>query len=352
VERIWLDLAAEFTERGHDVAFVCRRDKAVAAAQHPFALRFISPEQAGERLSRNLLRDLRYSLRAFVRLPPADVTIINCTFLPLLSRAIRGRVIYSVARMPKGQVKAYRRAGVDCLAAVSSTVVDAIVREDPASQPIAVAVPNPIRLAPFQRAASMRRAVPGRIVYAGRIAREKGLEILVDACRRWRTDDDPAVHLRVLGPWAIDRGGSGEDYVAELRARAGDLPIEFVGSVDDRDNYAQELAAGSAFVYPSIAERGETFGVAPLEAMAAGTPTIVSALECFGEFSQPGRNSLSFNHRGEDPAAELLRALRQIPEVANPLSVAGQETAAKFSVPAIASRWEEHFTRLVKGNRA
>jgi glycosyltransferase involved in cell wall biosynthesis len=44
------------------------------------------------------------------------------------------------------------------------------------------------------------------------------------------------------------------------------------------------------FVYPCLAEQGETFGLAPLEAVACGAVPIVSDLSCFGDFITPGVN--------------------------------------------------------------
>ena len=38
------------------------------------------------------------------------------------------------------------------------------------------------------------------------------------------------------------------------------------------------------FIYPSKAERGETFGLSVLEAMSCGTVPIVSSLACFKDF--------------------------------------------------------------------
>ena len=61
-----------------------------------------------------------------------------------------------------------------------------------------------------------------------------------------------------------------------------------------------------------MAERGETFGLAPLEAMACGAVPIVSDLACFRDFISPGVNGLVFNHRVADPAAQLAQEILTI----------------------------------------
>jgi len=46
--------------------------------------------------------------------------------------------------------------------------------------------------------------------------------------------------------------------------------IDWVGPVFDADRLARHYERATVFAYPSLAEKGEAFGVAPLEAMASG----------------------------------------------------------------------------------
>ena len=63
------------------------------------------------------------------------------------------------------------------------------------------------------------------------------------------------------------------------------------------------------FCYPSVAERGETFGVAVAEAMAAGCAPVVSALDCFRELVRDGDTGLVFDHRAPDAPSRLAEAM-------------------------------------------
>lgn len=59
------------------------------------------------------------------------------------------------------------------------------------------------------------------------------------------------------------------------------------------------------YCYPSLADKGETFGVAPLEAMGLGIPTVVSALECFSDFLKDKESGLIFDHHSQDAVSRL-----------------------------------------------
>src|SRR5205807_3156406 len=121
---------------------------------------------------------LIYASRAAAALPSADVTITNSVFLPLvLRRRKAGRIYVQLGRYPKYQVLLYWR--VDRLQAVSRAVADGIRRQAPwLDRKIAVigyAIPD----AYFQPPALPSRGKT--VLFVGRIAREKGIELLVKA---------------------------------------------------------------------------------------------------------------------------------------------------------------------------
>jgi glycosyltransferase involved in cell wall biosynthesis len=96
----------------------------------------------------------------------------------------------------------------------------------------------------------------------GRLHRQKGFDLLIDALRRL-----PAGSVRLL------IGGSGPEEVA-LRRRAADLPcVEFTGALDEVPDF---LARCDIVVVPS---RYEPYGLVCLEARAAGRPVVVSAVD-------------------------------------------------------------------------
>lgn len=96
----------------------------------------------------------------------------------------------------------------------------------------------------------------------GRLHRQKGFDLLIDALRRLAPG---SVYLLI--------GGSGPEEAA-LRRRAAGLPcVEFTGALDDVPAF---LARCDIVVVPS---RYEPYGLVCLEARAAGRPVVVSAVD-------------------------------------------------------------------------
>jgi alpha-1,6-mannosyltransferase len=97
--------------------------------------------------------------------------------------------------------------------------------------------------------------------YVGRFAKEKELDVLLDG---WRE-----VHRRTGAQLALVGDGP---MRARLVAQADGSPwVRFLPYERDRDRLADLLAAVDLFVAPSS---NETFGLAPLEALASGTPVL------------------------------------------------------------------------------
>jgi glycosyltransferase involved in cell wall biosynthesis len=103
------------------------------------------------------------------------------------------------------------------------------------------------------------------------------------------------------------------------------------------------------FCYPSLAEQGETFGVAVAEAMAAGAAPVTSNLACFTDFVRDGDNGLVFDHRGAAPAealaAALIRLLRE-PVLRRQLVASGRTTAREYDYSAYADKLLAGFAQL------
>lgn len=354
VERIWLDIARELAGRGHDVTVVSRDADARARESEGLSLRYVRPAfRSSASLGVNLAKDAIYSLARSVAPPSADVYVTNAFWLPVLLglRGLGRRVVVSVERAPKGQMRLYRRAGVRCLCAASRDIKEQILREDPLCHRIATSVPNPVDLRAF-RSPVARRDFSGEreVLYMGRIHPEKGLEILVRAfaqCAR----DLPRTRLVLLGPWRTEDGGGGEAFRARLTEAADNAPVTFEEAIHDRDALAARLQRAHLFCYPSIAERGEAFGVAALEAMATGLVPVLSSLACFEEFLRPGINGFRFDHRAPQPEEELAQALRAAfadPERLHAMGERAARTAERFSVPRIAERFERLFERIAR----
>ena len=125
--------------------------------------------------------------------------------------------------------------------------------------------------------------------------------------------------------------------------------------ISDASELAKELRTCDVYCYPSIAEQGETFGVAPLEAMAVGCATVVSALECFQDFVDDGVSALVFNHRVDNPAEQLAERIEYFltnPDSREKVATEGSRVAhTKFSNDHIAKQYLADFHSLLSDKK-
>jgi len=348
VEKVWFSLGKEFARRGHEVTHVSRAFKdlpnqeVIDGVRHRRVSGFPSPATT----SRRMLLDFWYALRAMSQLPPADILVTNTFWLPALEmRRSRGRPYVHVARYPKGQLKLYRNA---ILQTVSEPIRQAILAEHPAASKRVRVIPYPLAeryLRPEVRPAGKT------LLYTGRVHPEKGVHLLVRAFAQLPPSVRAGWKLQIVGPAEIAYGGGGEAYLAELRAAAKPCgtSIEFVGRVFDENRLIEHYNNASIFVYPSLAERGETFGLSVLEAMAAGCAPLVSNLACFRDFLRTEVNGQVFDHRTADPVDTLAGALAALmldPVYTERLRQSAWLTARDYTLPKIATEFLADFAEL------
>jgi glycosyltransferase involved in cell wall biosynthesis len=307
VEKLWFELGKQFTMRGHSVCHISRSypglppEELIEGVQH---LRVRGHDMPSNGIHLKLL-DLLYSWRALRVLPPADILITNTFWMPMLASRRQhrfGRIMVSVERMPKGQMRLYGRAA--WLRAPSRAVAQAIRREAPRLSNRIRTIPNPL---PFQPSLLVAEELSPVILYCGRLHPEKGIGLLIEAFAQACERGLSGWSLRLVGAADTAAGGGGVVWLEGLLSapRAAGLPIEWLGPIYDDQQLQLQYQRAAVFVYPSLAEEGETFGLAPLEAMACGAVPIVSDLACFRDFITPGLNGLVFNHRAANPASLL-----------------------------------------------
>ena len=121
---------------------------------------------------------------------------------------------------------------------------------------------------PRRRDEALRRRLLGDakvlLVQVARLSPEKQPWVGVETLRQLRGRHvDAALVLAGAGP-----------KEQSLRRRAGRLPVRFLGHVSSRSDLAAILASSDLAVVPAP---HETFGLGALEALASGTPCVVSA---------------------------------------------------------------------------
>jgi glycosyltransferase involved in cell wall biosynthesis len=160
----------------------------------------------------------------------------------------------------------------------------------------------------------------------------KNVRCLIRALPLVRTHR-PDVRLVLIG----GDGGAG----ADIRASSAAGQISMIGGLED-DQLRALIRGARAFVVPSLLEG---FGLPALEAMAAGTPLVVSDIEALREVA--GDAALTFDPN--DPAQLAQAILRALDTDAGRARVAqGRARAAQFTWSRAASGTLAVYQRLLE----
>lgn len=171
-----------------------------------------------------------------------------------------------------------------------------------------------------------RLGFSGKVVLAlGRLARNKGYDLLVESFPLVVAREPEAVlHLAVGGS---SLNPAEQKILDELRAQAASLGIaervQFGGFVSDAD-LADYYRAADVFV---LSSRYEPFGMTAIEAMACGTPTVVTTHGGLYRAITYGRHALyadTFDR--EDLGIQIVKIMRH-PRLAHRLSRMGAHKA-------------------------
>src|SRR5580693_537393 len=161
-------------------------------------------------------------------------------------------------------------------------------------------------------------AAPGEtlLVHAGRLSPEKKPQRSLNTLATLRANGLPA-RLVVAGDGPLRRR-------LERRATRDRLPVTFAGFLPGRTDLAALLASADVAIAPGPAE---TFGLAGLEALACGTPVVVSAESALPEVVGEAGAAVA----GEDLSAGVTTVLSR-PEAAR--RAAARARAERFGWPA------------------
>ncbi len=343
IEKIWYELGREFARRGHEVVMISRKIDNLPHEETREGVRHIRVRGFNSPGSLTLLKffDFIYSLRVLRVLPRADVTITHTFWLPIFRR---GMYVH-VGRYPKGQMRFYSSA--QRLQAPSRAVGDAIKSEAPQLASKVAIIPYP---APRSTSSSPPPPVHERakiILYVGRVHPEKGVHLLVEAFANARTVF-AEWNLMIVGPTEEKFGGGGDSYLESLKAKANERVI-FAGATFAPDELEQKYRAARIFVYPSLAERGESFGLAPLEAMTQRGAVMVSKLDCFNDFIRDNETGFVFDHRAPNPSVALAEKLEKVVvdlATISRVADAGYAKSAEYSLERVADQYLNDFQSL------
>lgn len=138
------------------------------------------------------------------------------------------------------------------------------------------------------------------LLYVGRVSREKGLEMLVDAFREL-VDGGATIALAVIGDGP---------YREEMEAALSGYPSLFTGYLDG-EQLQRGYASADLFVFPSATD---TFGNVVLEAQASGLPVIVSDEGGPRELMIDGETGVVFRAGSIDQLVSAIRFMISDPQ--------------------------------------
>ena len=311
--------------RGGDAGFFRPVASSVRLRVVPF------PDRPGEEAGPRILRSIAVLRAAFT---PGDYDVVHaqdCISANAADRCVR--TIHHLDQFTTPELAAcHERAIVRPYAHVC--VSDAVAAEVTAGWGLRpVVIPNGVEAARFASASPDTRH--GRYLLAvGGIEPRKGSLELLDAYAKLRARI-PGLNLVIAG------GETLFDYRAyrdEWEARAAALGVtpRVLGPVP-HDELPGLIAGAAAFAFPSVKEG---FGLAAMEALAAGTPVVVRDLPVFREvFGDAVRY-------GTGPES-LAAALRDAIEEPDPARAArGRALAAAHTWSAAAARHRDFYRSL------
>jgi glycosyltransferase involved in cell wall biosynthesis len=357
MEKAWFRLGREFAAAGHTITLLSRCWPGFPVREMIDGVDMIRVPgfDHTRHLAFNLLLDGIWGLRLLRHLPAADITACNNVSLPIHLPWLRpraGRVVVVLGRMPKGQIRFYRRAAR--LVATSDAVAARVARECPALAPRTRVFPNPIDWELHARSAA-QRGEPVTIGFVGRLHPEKGLELLLRAAVRLAVEPGlPRWRVVLRGPSDVRRGGGGETYVQRLQSEFGPKlgeRLTWEPPVFDEAILARCYGTLDIFCYPSLAAQGEGLSVAPLEAMAAGAVPVLSRLDCYRDILREGANGFTFDHTAPAADAGLADVLARLIRDANlrrTLAAQARTDVRRFDYGVVARALLEDFAQLTR----
>jgi glycosyltransferase involved in cell wall biosynthesis len=163
------------------------------------------------------------------------------------------------------------------------------------------------------------------VVVASRLVAHKGHDVLLRAFAAARADA-PALQLLVAGAGDLRPG-------LEAQARPQGDAVRFLGHLGEA-GVRGLMHAGDIVVFPSLAAFGEGFGLAALEAAAAGRPVVASAVASLPEIVVDGTTGMLVPSGDADALAAALVGLARDPVARARMGAAGQARAAtEFTLP-------------------
>ncbi|MDP4977277.1 MAG: glycosyltransferase family 4 protein [Ilumatobacteraceae bacterium] len=174
------------------------------------------------------------------------------------------------------------------------------------------------------------------VFFCGRHEPRKGLEVLLRAHATLPDNVDI---------WIASEGPETERLKREW---AGDSRLIWLGRISDAEK-AQRLSQADVFCAPSLG--GESFGVVLIEAMAASTPIVASALDGYMNVATHEVDALLVEPNDPQALESALRRILLDQDLAQRLVSNGQKRASGFSMVQLAHTYVDIYRRIIAESR-
>lgn len=233
--------------------------------------------------------------------------------------------------------------------APSHDVLEQVRRRYRLSLPEAEVIPYPGPVVPADQRWDVAVCERDAILFVGRFDRHKGGDLAIDAFRELAREF-PALGLWFVGPdrGFVDDGGRWFDLPAYLEDHLADGGVRGrVRVLGPQSHQAISRLRRRAFL-TIVPSRYDNFPMTVLEALAFGSPLVVSAAGGIPEMVRDGETGLWFRAGDFRDLAAKVRQLLVEPSLAPALAArARADFEARFSPAAVARRTADHYQKVL-----
>lgn len=155
-------------------------------------------------------------------------------------------------------------------------------------------IPNAISADWHHANVSFPRIVRRRIIFVGRLDKNKNLRLVIEAVRKMTASGESLT---------LDVVGDGPE-LARLIELANGLPVRFLGRIEEQSKLAEAIGCADMLVMPSFSE---TFGLVYVEAMSLGLPVIYTRGQGFDGFFAEGEVGFSVDPFSTETRKQLVQ---------------------------------------------
>ncbi len=176
------------------------------------------------------------------------------------------------------------------------------------------------------------------LLYVGRLSPEKNMGLLIDLMERLSSDAANEYHLLIAGDGPL------LDHLGSEGQRRAPGRVHLLGHISDRSRIIELYHNSDIFVHPNPRE---PFGIAPLEAMAAGLPIV--APRSGGLLSYASDSNAWLCEPNAENYATAIRSITADPVRREERVALARATASRYRWSDVTARFETRFEELCRG---